>query len=231
MLGIGDTAISVGTDDTDLIARLEPWRIDLAADLVDYGVRLQPLASEQRGAPRKLPHLRHGSTDLAYSRDTEYLTGALLRILGSFTQPAPAGHVRLGLMPIERNGVALLAPTPSVGTLPERWMKAHDMQPHLAVSSLIHLESMSVVIDPPLGSSEVPRSLPLAGWWFASYDPDRECTPGQAVALAMGIAEGKTEHNPRELLANLARFVEQMPPGLSPLAQADILAALEAVLP
>lgn len=231
MVGVGDTAISVGTDDPDVIAMLEPWRIDETAELVDYAVRLNRVDATARTGPRDFPYLRHGSRDIARSRDPQVLIDALMRILGSYERPAQPGQVRLALMPLVRNGVALLAPESHVGTIPERWMKARDITRYLSISSLVDLPSLTVLVEPRLGSDDEPIAIPLAAWWFASYDPEREFTPGGAVALAMGIAEGKHEGNALELLTGLVGLVSQLPPGLAPLAQADVQQAIDATLP
>jgi len=231
MVGVGDTAVSVGTDDAAVIAMLEPWRIDETADLVDYGIRLNLAGATQRGAARAFPYLRHGSHDIARSRDPQVLIDALMRILGALERPAQPGQVRLALMPLMRNGSALLAPETHVGTIPERWMDAHGISRCLATSTLVDLDSLAVVIEPPLGSAAATTTVPLMGWWFASYNLEREFTPGGAVALAMGIAEGKHEANAHEILTGLVSLVARLPPGLAPLAQTDVQEAIDATLP
>ena len=231
MVGVGDTAISIGTDDPEVIDLLEPWRIDETAELVDYGVRLNRAGVVERGVKRDFPFLRNGSRDMARSRDPQVVIDSLSRILGSFERATQPGQVRLALMPLVRNGGALLVPEAQVADVPERWMHARGITRYVAVSTLVDAETPSVVIEPLLGSTDDPITVPLIGWWFFSHDPDQEFTPGGAVALAMGICEGKTEANAQQTLTSVARLVHRLAPGLAPLAQADLMAAIHATLP
>lgn len=231
MVGVGDTAISVGTDDADVIAMLEPWRIDETAELVDYGIRLNRTGELERGAKRDFPFLRNGSRDMARSRDPQVVIDSLLRILGSFERPTQPGQVRLALLPLVRNGGALLVPESQVAGIPERWMHARAITRYVALSTLVDARSPAVVIEPLLGSNADPITVPLIGWWFSTYDPDQSFTPGSAVALAMGICECKTEANAKATLTSLVGLVHRLPPGLTPLAEADVKAAVDETLP
>src|SRR5437879_660533 len=104
------------------MAALEPWRIDHVGEPTDYCLELAPTAPDA-GKPRPLPGLYHGSTALLRSSDTARLTTTLLRVLASHDRPAGAHQVRVALMPVIRDGVAMLVPRASMGAVPDRWLQ------------------------------------------------------------------------------------------------------------
>jgi len=230
VVGVGRTAVSIGLDDRALLDRLEPWRIDEPAEVTDYALACHPPGGAP-GAPRPLPYLRNGSCDIAHHRDAGVLTDTLLRILASFARPAAEGQVRLALMPVVRNGVALLAPIQQVGPLPARTLEARGLVPYLTRSTVVDLTSLTVEIDAPLGSGLAPVVVPLTGWWFATINPDREFTPAGAVALAMGLTQDKSAERAHATLRDLADLVDRLPPRLAPLRPDDLLETLDATLP
>jgi hypothetical protein len=216
-LGVGGKAISVGTDAPELIATLESWRIDDVGEPMDYCLELRP-ATPGRGKPRPVPGLYHGSTALLRSRNTARLTAAFWRVLASHARPAGDGQVRIGLMPVVRDGVALLAPPASIGAIPDRWMVAHGIEAVHTVSSLVDAGRSLVLIDPPLGSDEELAAATFGGWWLPPSHWDGALSPGFAVAEVMALVIDVTAANAASVLRAVATLVEGAHPTFAPRA-------------
>jgi len=214
-IGVGGRAIAIGTDSPEVMATLEPWRIDHVGEPTDYCLELSP-AAPGAGQPRPLPGLYHGSTALARSRDTARLTTTLLRVLSSHARPAGDHQVRLALMPVVRGGVAILLPRASIGAVPDRWLLAQGIEAVYTVSSLVDTESALVLIDPPLGRDEEPRAVEFGGWWLPPRYRDSELSPGFAVAEGMTLVTDVTALNAASTLRAVARLVERAQPVFAP---------------
>lgn len=215
-VGVGGRAIAVGTDDSDVVGQLNPWRIDDIGEPTDYCLELHPAPPEGRGQPRPLPGLYHGAATLLRSRDTTRLAAALFRILSSHARLAGPGQVRIALMPVVRDGVALLAPPSSIGALPDRWVVAQEIEAISTVSSLVDATSAAVLVDPPLGSDEEPKTLTFGGWWLPPPHWDGELSPGFAVAEVMELVTDVTTANAASTLRAVAALVERAHPTFAP---------------
>lgn len=228
-IGVGATAISIGTDASEVIARLEPWRILDVGGPIDYCLELQPTAP-RAGKPRPLPGLYHGSKALVRSRDGDRLTAALLRILGSHARPAGDGQVRIALMPVVRDGVALLAPSATIGALSDRWLVAQGIEALYTVSSLVDARTARVLVDPPLGGDDDPVTPTFGGWWLPPSGGDGALSPGFAVAEAMRLVSGVTAANAASALRTVATLVERIHPDFAPRTVEAVKASLPVAL-
>ena len=212
---VGGKGISVGTDAPEVIAELDPWRIDDIGDPIDYCLELHPPASSP-GKPRRLPGLYHGSTALLRNRDSARVATALLRVLASHARPAADGQLRLRLMPLVRDGIALLAPPASIAPVPDRWMLAQGIEAFHTVSSLVDAQSGAVLVDAPLGTDEKPATCVFGGWWLPSRHWDGALSPGFAVAEAMTLVSDVTVDNAASTLRSVAALVERAHPVFAP---------------
>ena len=229
-VGVGGKAISVGTDTPEVIATLDPWRIHDVGEPVDYCLELEPAALGGAGQPRPLPGLYHGSTALLRSRDTARLTTAFLRVLNSHARPAGDGQVRIGLMPVVRDGVALLAPPASIGAVPDRWLVAQGIEAVYTVSSLVDAGRGQVLVDPPLGSDDQPVAPAFGGWWLPPQHWDGELSPGFAVAEVMTLVADITAANAASALRAVATLVERVHPAFAPSTVAAVKDSLATAL-
>lgn len=225
-VGLGGTAVSIGTDAPEVIGALEPWRVPDVGEPTDYCLELSPPAHGGAGAPRPLPGLYHGATALLRSRDRARLTTALRRVLASHARPAADGEVRIGLMPVVRDGVALLAPPTSIAALPDRWMTAQGIDAIHTVSSLVNVDGAQVLVDPPLGSHEEPAAPALGGWWLPPSYRSGALSPGFAVAEAMALVADVTTANAPSVLEAVAQLVERAHPVHAPRSVAAIKESL-----
>jgi hypothetical protein len=214
-VGVGGTAISIGTDSPDLVATLAPWRIDNVGEPTDYCLELAPEAPGA-GRPRALPGLYHGSTALLRSRDTARVTATLLRVLASHDRPAGEHQVRVTLMPVVRDNVAILVPRATVAAVPDRWLQAQSIEAVHTVSSLVDAESGTVSIDPPLGAGEPPQAVSFGGWWLPPHFFEGDLSPGFAVAEVMTLVTGINDRNALSALRAVARLVERANPEFAP---------------
>ena len=220
-IGLEGKAILIGSDAPDVIATLEPWRIDDVGEPIDYCVELHPAAPGQ-GMPRPLPGLYHGSTALLRSQDTGRLTTAFLRVLASHGRPAADGQVRMGLLPVVRDGVALLAPPSTVAGVPDRWLTAQGIEPIYTTSSLVDAGRGQVVLDPPLGRDDEPSALPIHTWWLPPQYWEEPLSPGFAVAEAMTLVTDVSIHNAASALRAVASLVERAHPAFAPSGPQEI---------
>lgn len=69
VVGIGDTAICVGTDDAVVASLLEPWVVDVDATLTDLVVLAVHPDQSGDASTRPLGVLRRGSAVIARSMD------------------------------------------------------------------------------------------------------------------------------------------------------------------
>jgi hypothetical protein len=214
-VGLDGKAISVGTDAPEVIASLAPWRIPDVGEPFDYCLELDP-APPGGGKPRPFPGLYHGSTALLRSRDTVRVTTALMRVLASHARPAGDGQVRIALMPVVRDGVALLAPPASIGAVPDRWLAAQGITAVYTVSSLLDARRVQVLVDPPLGSDEEPVAPVFGGWWLPPQYWEGELSPGFAVAEVMALVTDVTAANAASVLQTVAALVERAHPAFAP---------------
>lgn len=223
-IGVDGKAISIATDAPEVTARLEPWRILDVGGPIDYCLELHPPAPS--GKPRPLPGLYHGSRTLARSRDTARLTTALLRILGAHARPAGHGQVRVGLMPVVGNGVALLAPPASIAAVSDRWLVGQGIEPLYTVSSLVDAGTERILVDPPLGGDDEPVSLAFGGWWLPPSGGDGTLSPGFAVADVMQLVTDVTDANAASALRAVATLVERVHPAFTPRTAEAVKASL-----
>jgi hypothetical protein len=214
-IGVGGKAISIDTDDADIAAALEPWRILAVGGPTDYCLELHPEGAA--GAKtRPLPGLYHGSQTVLRSRDPARLTAAFLRVLGSHAWPAGPDQVRIGLMPVIVDGVAVLAPLSSIGAVPDRWIRSKGIDVRYTVSSLVDVDRGQVLLDPPLGSDDDPETRTFAGWWLPQSRFEGRFSPGFAVAEAMTLVTDVTTDTAASVLQAVASLVERSHPVVAP---------------
>lgn len=227
-VGVGTRAIVVGTDSSEVVDRLEPWRIDDVGGLVDYGVDLHARGEPLRW-PRPLPALQHGTACVLRSRDTTHVVTALLRVLASHERPPADGEVRVALVPVARDGLALLVPLACVAAASSRRLGARGVEVVHTVSSLVDTRTARVLVDPPLGSGEEPRALAVGGCWVAT---DESCTlsPGRAAAEVMQLALGVTADNAQPTLEAVADLMRYVPAARAPTTVVGVIGALEPAL-
>jgi hypothetical protein len=228
-IGLSGKAISIGTDAPEVIARLESWRIPDVGEPFDYCLELYPTGSGG-GKPRPLAGLYHGSTALFRSRDTSRLTTALLRVLSSHARPSSEGEVRIGLTPVVRDGVTLLAPPGSVAAVPDRWIRSRGIEVLYTVSSLVDAEKARVLVDPPLGSADEGVALEFGGWWLPPQYWEGELSPGFAVAEVMPLVLDVTAANVSSVLRSVVMLVERAHPSFAPSTIEGIKDSLAAAL-
>lgn len=214
-IGLDGKAIAVGTDAPEVVEALDPWRIPDMGEPTDYCLELHPIPSRP-GQPRPLPGLYHGSTALLRTQDTARLTTALLRVLASHDRPAADDQVRVALMPVVRDGVALLAPPATIAAVPDRWLLAHEIEPVYTVSSLIDAGPGQVVVDPPLGVDHQGSDPALRAWWLPPQPWDEPLSPGFAVAEVMTLVTDVTVGNAASRLRAVAALVERAHPAFAP---------------
>jgi len=172
--------------------------------------------SSGAGGPRPLPGLYHGAKPLLRTRDTTRVTTALLRVLASHARPAVEGQVRVALIPVVRNGVALLVPPATISAVPDRWMLAQGFEVIHTMSSLVDAEQGRVFIDAPLGSTDEPVAPEFGAWWLPSQYWEGDLSPGFAVAQAMPLVLDVTVTNASAVLRAIAALVERAHPAFAP---------------
>src|SRR5207302_6807074 len=136
----------------------------------------------------------------------------------------------IGLMPIVRGGVALLAPPKTVSAVPDRWLVAEGFDPMYTVSSLIDADRGLVLVDPPLGSDDEPMTPVFSGWWLPPSARNDPLSPGFAVAELMPLVADVTAANAASRLRAVARLVERAHPGFAPSTVEDVKAGLALAL-
>lgn len=241
VLGLGESAVCVGTDDAALAEQLSPWQ--LAAEphgapeqLVDYAIELHPPKPQHRAAPRLLPSLRHGTATLARSTDVDALRDGFLRILGSFVAPVPRGCVRVLGLPLLRDGAVELVPPHMADHLSGRWLHDRGFTPVPVASVVVDPLTLEARIDAPLIASggsgpDAPALVaPIRRWWCAVPDPAAALGPGRFLAyLAHRIAPPASAADDRQgsdALAALVRLVHQLPPERIGFGPGELLARL-----
>jgi hypothetical protein len=229
-VGLTGKAVAVGTDAPEVLGRLEPWRIDHVGEPYDYCLELHPQDRGSPGQPRRLPGLYHGSTALLRSRDTARLTTTFLRVLSSHGRPAGERQVRLALMPIVCDGVALLAPPATIATVSDRWLVDLGIEAIHTMSTLVDAVQGTVLIDPPLGDGAEPRVLPFGAWWLPYSGSEGELSPGFAVAESMTVATNVTAGNAAWVLQAVAMLVERDNPAFAPATPDAVKDALNKIL-
>lgn len=186
MIGVGQVALTIGTDDTDIVRFLESWRIDEPSNLVDFGLLLHPAPPADRSAPRVLPSLKHGSDVIARSDDTALLCDALLRMITAATEPAPPRMLRVQGAVLEHEGRAFVVPEGNARTLSLRALAQRGVRYWPGQTVLIDPRTQHVVLDPPFGSGVPALRLPLAQLWFNHREPTLSTTLGEDVARLLG---------------------------------------------
>jgi hypothetical protein len=218
---VGGRAISISTDDPEIATLIRPWQILDVGGPVDYCLELDPSTADG-SRTRPLPGLYHGSMTLLRSRDRTRLTDAFLRILGSHSRSAGPGQVRLALMPLVRDGMALLAPPETIGAVPDRWIVAQGIEAVYTVSSLVDAAEAQLIVDPRLGSDDEPTALSFGGWWLPPSATDSARSPGFAVAEVMKLVTDVGADNAGSALRAVAMLVERLQPQIAPSTTDDI---------
>ncbi len=172
VIGIGDLAVCVGTDDDDLAAALAPWVVDAPATLVDFGAELHPRETP-RGIARTLPNLRRGSNWIASAPAADPVRDGLLRILGALAEQPVPGEFRLAAVPVLRDGAVDLLTVDEVAHGSYRRLSRGGATPLLVDRVSIDPEALTVRIAAPLGSGQ-PRSWPHCG---AGASPTAAASP------------------------------------------------------
>lgn len=238
VLGIGESAVCIGTDDDGIAEQLRAWELpdepvpgEPVTRLVDYAIELHPPHPQQRAAPRTLPNLRHGTSVLGRGADLDALRDGFLRTLGSFVAPVPPGCVRLLGLPLLRDGGVELVPPEMAGHLSSRWLHHRGFGAVHVASVVIDPTRLEVRIDAPLGASERDALVaPLRRWWCTLPDPSQVLTAGRFLALlAHRLAPAATAADDgagSAALAALVRLVAQLPPVRIGFGSEDLLAQL-----
>lgn len=225
VIGVGEVAVCVGTDDADVAAHLQPWAVDEPAGLVDYALTLHP-PERLRGEPRELPSLRHGTDVLARTQDPDLLRDGLLRTLAALAS-TPAGTVRVTGVPLLRDGVVHLAPPELAAVLPSRWLAQHGYTPVWVQSVAVNPTTLQVHIAAPLGSDQEPLVASLHEWWITVHDPTVELTFAQWLTHAAprlgAVVDAPTDTAALEGLMALLRRLPALPVSA---ARGDLQAAL-----
>lgn len=229
-VGVGDLAIVIATDDPGVMSRLAPWRIDDEADPVDYCLENHPLPPEGSNWRRPLPGLWHGSTSLVRSPDRALVVETLMRVLASHERPAREGQLRLQLAAVAGSGGAVLMPLRLVTSLSDRRLRENGMDPYPSETALVDASTATLVVDPPLGSSDTPIELQLRGIWLESWDFGHELTPGQAVAEIMQLVPDVTVGNAAHRLHDVARLVQLVHPVVKPADDGSLFEELSSTL-
>lgn len=224
-VGVGSKAIAIGTDAPEIVGRLDSWRIDDVGEPTDYCLELHPGATGP-GQPRPLAGLYHGTTALLRSKDTARLTTTFLRVLASHGRPAAGSQIRVGLMPLIKESVALLVPHQSIAAVPDRWLLAQGIEAVYTVSSLVDADKGQVLVDPPLGSDDEPAPVEFGGWWLPPRYSDGELSPGFAVAEMMTLAADVNSDNASRILRAVAMLVNRAHPGFAPTAPETVKESL-----
>lgn len=185
-VGLGGTAVSVGSDDGSLIDELEPWRVDVDRAVVDLGFEAFPKQPTERSAPRVLPNIRHGSERVVKSADPEVLRRVLRRMLAAHENAPSSGALRISGMALERKGRAVVVPLGNASLVAQREFERFGFDPIWAQSVLIDIAACEVLIDPPLGSAEDSRRLPLDTVWLSHREPDQHTPLHAVVARVLG---------------------------------------------
>ena len=223
VVGINGTAITVASDQRQIIDSLRPWQIDLETQLVDYVLETEPPDIADQPSLRKLASISNGCDPLFRLRDTEILVETFWRMLASFRRPESPGQIRVRMMPIVRDGVALLVPPGHAGMISHRWYEAQSMEPLYTATSVIDVASWTVRVDRSLLAGTKPGgdlepAYPILHWWLPSADPSAGITPGDAVAHVMRWCFGTDAQNAGQVLTDIATAVAIQLPGLAPLA-------------
>jgi len=217
VLGVGETAVTIGTDSPSILEQLAPWRIDEPAALVDFGLELTPAQPEERSAPRLLPNLRHGSDRIAQCDRPEVLSESLRRILGGFAAPPTTTQLRVRGATLVRKGIAYLVPLSNLSSLSYRWLQRHGFDAFYVPSARLDAATVELVIDAELGSETEHRGeqrLPLGGIWFNHRHAEQETTRATDVARLLGhvVLPETAEVTASSVLSNAVHLVAAAPP-------------------
>ena len=230
-IGVGDTALSVASDDEQIIERLLPWRIGPADDLIDYTVRLHPVPADDPAAPKVMPSLSRGSLSLARSPDPDRVAESLFELLGEFANPPGPGQIRLRMTAAIRNGTAVLFPAVMSRELSDRRMAQLGIDVRLGGrATRVDTELMAVVTDPPLGSAEKGDVVPIREWWIPTRNAEAGITVAEAVAYSVRYVDGMDEDNANAALAAVAKLVSTKAPGFAPEDRSEFPTRLDSAL-
>ena len=209
VIGVGDTAVCVGTDDSHLVDALAPWIIEEPAELFDYGAQLLPPPAP-RGQPRALANLRHGSDWLASSPDPAPIREGLLRVLGGIADREGAGEIRLAGVPLMDGATINVAAPEEAAHASVRQLSRGGRLPLLVDGVIIDTERLLVRVSGALDGSHPPIVAPLREWRAANLDPLMNLAQVVA-ALAPRLRNRDTQHAVEGLRA-LAQLVRKLPP-------------------
>ena len=209
VIGVGDTAVCVGTDDAHLIAALAPWVIDEPAELVDYGAQLLPPAAP-RGQPRALANLRHGSDWLASSPDPGPIREGFLRILGAVANATGPAEICLSGVPLLRDGAINLAAPDEAAHASARLLSRDGQQPLLVDSVIIDTEQLQVTVAGTLDGQQPPMTAALHEWRVSGLDPTM--TVAEVVARVAPRLRSRDVRHAVGGLHALAQLVRRLPP-------------------
>lgn len=214
VVGVNRAAVTVGTDDAELVAFLEPWRVDEPRTLVDFGLLLHPEQPEERSAPRVLPSLKFGSDVIARFDDRARLRDGLLRMITAAVSPPADGLLRMSGAVLERSGVAYIVPEGNLRTISLRWLGRFGLVPWPSQTVLVDAASLEVQWDVALGSTGPGRRLPIAGIWLNHREPTVDTTPGEDIARLLGncVLDGSDLHPGRvgALAQSMVSLVTQL---------------------
>lgn len=188
-VGVGRTAIVVGSDDAHLIAELEPWRVDVDRNLVDFALETDPPQPESRSAPRLLANLRHGSDRLVHSTDVAMLRESLFRMLSAYEHETKPGTLRLNGMLLEREGGAIVVPLDNARLVPVRQLQRLGFTPCYSQSVLIDVATQEVLVDARLGDAQPARRLKLSGIWLFHREAEVHVPAPVSVARVLGNSQ------------------------------------------
>lgn len=230
VIGVDGTAITVGTDDESLAAYLRRWEIEAPAELVHFGLRVNPEQPTERSAPRELPSLKFGSDVLARSSDVAMLRSALLRMIAAVsTTPSPE-LLRLRSSMVEFRGHAYLVPEGNLRSVSIRMLERLGIRPWFAQTVLLDPVRGSIHLDPELGSDAGGLALPLGGWWFNHREPGETVSDGEHLARVLGhLDHRRSGDGSTEVLESLVVLMAAVPPRYLAYGRVELENALTAL--
>lgn len=239
VLGLGRTAVCVGTDDHDLAAHLAPWAITEPAELVDLAAELHPTSPVDGRSARPMANLRRGSDWLAATPDPGPVRDGLLRILATIAADGIAAdtiaadddmrgasrRMMLAGVPSIRDGAVDLLALAQVATGSYRRLAAAADRLPLVDRVVVDVDALTVHVAAPLGrpgDNTAGEAWPLRSWRVDppllppngddSGDDGRVAHKVAALAPLLDVVGVPGRGGPHGALSALACLLERLPP-------------------
>jgi hypothetical protein len=224
------SVLTVASDDPAVVEALRPWQLDLDTELVDYILQLDP-PNGARSGRRGLPTITRGCQPLFRIRDRRELRRAFWRLLASFARTQDPSEVRIQLMPLVREGRALLVPPSHAGAISHRWYAKAGITPIYTAACVMDADGWTVGVDAPLvtepnADGGARDGIPILDGWLPAAVPDYDLPRGEALAHVMRLAVGVDDDNVGDVLRAASRLVSERLPGLAPVAPDRYIEAL-----